>query len=189
MSHLDSKEAETETVRMVAALMATSARTAPKARGIDAIKIAIIDGEELNTLASAMESRAGEQPPYLSKSFTRDATSLRKSDCVLLIGVTGAPKGIEQPLNCGACGYKSCRNLLKARGREGKDFYGPNCIFQVLDLGIALASAARIASDLNVDNRLMYTIGAAARELKFLDSDIVIGIPLSVTGKSPYFDR
>lgn len=189
MSQFDSREAERDAVRMVAALMATSARTAPKARGIDAIKTAIIDGEELNTLASAMESKAAEQPPYLSSAFTRDATSVRKSSCVLLIGVTGVPKRIEQPFNCGACGYKSCRRTLKSRGREGKDFYGPNCIFQVLDLGIALASAARIASDLNVDNRMMYTVGAAARKLRFLDSDIIIGIPLSVTGKSPYFDR
>lgn len=189
MSQFGSKEAERDAVRMVAAPMATSARTAPKARGANAIKIAIIEGEELITLASAMESKAAEQPPYLSPSFARDANSLRESSCVLLIGVTGVPKKMEQPLDCGACGYKTCQRMLKARGGEGKDFYGPNCIFQVLDLGIALASAARIASDLSVDNRMMYTIGAAAKALKFLDSDIIIGIPLSATVKSPYFDR
>jgi uncharacterized ferredoxin-like protein len=42
---------------------------------------------------------------------------------------------------------------------------------------------------LNIDNRIMYTIGAAARKLKLLDADVVLGFPLSVTGKSPYFDR
>ena len=64
-----------------------------------------------------------------------------------------------------------------------------NIIHQAIDLGIALWSAAKTAGVLNVDNRIMYTIGAAARKLKLLSSDVVIGFPLSVTGKSPYFDR
>jgi uncharacterized ferredoxin-like protein len=36
---------------------------------------------------------------------------------------------------------------------------------------------------------MMYTIGAAAQSLGLLEADIIIGIPLSVSGKSPYFDR
>ena len=58
-----------------------------------------------------------------------------------------------------------------------------------MDLGIALGVAAKIASELNIDNRMMRSIGAAAIRLRLLNSDIVIGIPLSVTGKNPYFDR
>ena len=60
---------------------------------------------------------------------------------------------------------------------------------KLLDLGIALGSAVKVASDLNIDNRIMYTIGAAAKDLGLLDSDVIMGIPLAVTGKSPYFDR
>jgi uncharacterized ferredoxin-like protein len=63
------------------------------------------------------------------------------------------------------------------------------CLYQAIDLGIALGSAAKTAGILNIDNRIMYTIGAAARKLKLLDGDVVLGFPLSVTGKSPYFDR
>lgn len=62
-------------------------------------------------------------------------------------------------------------------------------MFQAIDLGIALGSSAKTAGILNIDNRIMYTIGAAARKLKLLESDIIIGFPLSVSGKSPYFDR
>jgi uncharacterized ferredoxin-like protein len=62
-------------------------------------------------------------------------------------------------------------------------------MFQLTDLGIALGSAAKTAGILNIDNRIMYTIGAAARRLKLLGSDVIMGFPLSVTGKSPYFDR
>lgn len=57
-----------------------------------------------------------------------------------------------------------------------------------MDLGIALGSAAKQASQLNIDNRLMYMIGAAAETAKLMDADVIIGIPLSATGKNIYFD-
>ena len=189
MSQFKSKEVEKEAVRMVAALMAASARTAPKAMGLNAVKTMVIDGDDLELLAGAMEAKAEEQPPHLATAFIRDTANVRKSGCVLLIGVSGNPKRIEKPLDCGSCGYETCKQLFSAERRPGKDFSGPNCIMQALDLGIALGSAVKLASELNVDNRIMYTIGATAKKLGLLDSDIIIGIPLSVTGKSVYFDR
>ena len=42
---------------------------------------------------------------------------------------------------------------------------------------------------LNIDNRISYTVGAAAKDLELLDADLIIGIPLSATGKNPFFDR
>lgn len=71
----------------------------------------------------------------------------------------------------------------------GKGSNGPICIVQAINLGIALGSAAKLASELNVDNRIMYTIGEGAKKLRLLDCDIVFGIPLSVAGKNIYFDR
>jgi len=189
MGQFQSDKVEKEAVRMVAAMMASSARTAPKARGLDAVKTMVIDSGDLELLAVAMEAKAKEQPPHLAPIFIRDAANVRNSSCVLLIGVTGNPKKIKEPLDCGACGYGSCKQLLNAGRRPGKDFSGPICIAQALDLGIALGSAVKLASDLNVDNRMMYTIGAAARKLDLLDADIIIGIPLSAAGKTIYFDR
>jgi len=190
MAQLESKEVEKEAVRVVAAMMAASARTAPKTRGVDTIQTMIVDGDDLEILACAMEDKAKEQPPNSSLLFGEDEFSaVRNSSRVLLIGVVGNPKKIELPLDCGACGYKACKQLLKARKHQGKDFSGPICIFQAIDLGIALGSAVKLASELNVDNRIFYTVGAAAKKLNLLDSDIIIGIPLSVTGKNIYFDR
>jgi len=188
MARIKYEQAEKNAAEMTAALMAASARTAPKARGVDDMESLIMDGEDLEELATAMERKAEEKPSYLSSAFRRDANNVRSSNCVLLIGVTGNPKKIEQPLDCGACGYEGCRRLAKVRKRT-KDFSGPVCIFQAMDLGIALGSAVKLASELSVDNRMMYTIGATAKELRLLDSDLIIGIPLSITGKSPYFDR
>jgi uncharacterized ferredoxin-like protein len=93
-------------------------------------------------------------------------------------------------MNCGACGYQNCEAFEKARKEEGQDFMGPTCIFKALDLGIALGSAVKTASFLNVDNRIMYRIGTAARRLQMLPNvNVVMGIPLSASGKNIYFDR
>ncbi len=106
------------------------------------------------------------------------------SDAVLLIGLQ-AHKGIG--LDCSACGFASCADFNEA-ARKG-DFIGPSCAVRLLDLGIALGSAAKTASDHNVDNRIMYRVGVSARRLGLSQSNIVHGIPLSATGKSIFFDR
>lgn len=188
MARMSASEAQRAGVRVAATLMATAARTAPKTRGLDSVETLILDGEDLETLALAMEAKVGEKGGKLP-SFARDAKNVRASTAVLLIGVTGEPKNPKVPLDCGACGYGGCADFIEAKKSEGEDFRGPLCMFQAVDLGIALGSAAKTAGLCNVDNRIMYTIGAAARKLKLLNSDVIIGLPLSVTGKSPYFDR
>ncbi len=60
---------------------------------------------------------------------------------------------------------------------------------KLVDLGIALGSAAKVAGSLNVDNRIMRSVGEAAENLKLLQADYVIGIPISTTGKNLFFDR
>ncbi|MDZ7761763.1 MAG: DUF2148 domain-containing protein [Desulfovermiculus sp.] len=69
------------------------------------------------------------------------------------------------------------------------EFQGPICSFRHLDLGIALGSAVKTASMFNVDNRIMYRIGVAARDMATVEWELVMGIPLSVSGKNIFFDR
>ena len=66
---------------------------------------------------------------------------------------------------------------------------GPSKELKLVDLGIALGSACKIASDLNVDNRIMRSIGETAENMKLLQADYVLGIPISIKGKSIFFDR
>ena len=185
MARINSAEAEKEAVLEVARLMAVSARTAPKGGGRDSIKTLILHGDdELERLAKIMEDRREDDPN--AWFFKRNAEDVRKSTAVVLIGVTGEPKRVKSPLDCGACG-KSCLATLKAKKIDTDDARGPMCIFQAIDLGIALGSAVKTATDCNIDNRMMYSIGAAARRLKLIEADFVVGIPLSVTGKNIYF--
>jgi uncharacterized ferredoxin-like protein len=59
-----------------------------------------------------------------------------------------------------------------------------------MDLGIALGSAVALVADNRVDNRIMFTIGQAAAKLGLLgEHKMIMGIPLSASGKSVFFDR
>jgi uncharacterized ferredoxin-like protein len=184
MPVIPGEDAEREEIVHASKLMLISARTAPKSGGVDDILTAIVVGEEKDSLALEMERIAEERG---INGFRRDAKNVRDSDAVVLIGVRGAKKF---GLDCGACGYPSCEDFERAEKKEGRDFLGPTCIFKALDLGIALGSAVKTASMLNVDNRIMYRIGVAARRLKFMpEASVIMGVPLSAKGKSIYFDR
>ena len=184
MPILDSKSIESEGLLDAARLMLLSARTAPKSGGIDDVLTLVVLGKEKDALAEEMD-KIGEERKI--SGFKRDAENLRNSEATVLIGVRGDR---SFSLNCGACGYETCGEFDQAEKKEGLDFMGPNCIFKSLDLGIALGSAAKTASILNVDSRIMYRIGTAAKRLKFMtEASVIMGIPISAKGKSIYFDR
>jgi uncharacterized ferredoxin-like protein len=159
----------------VARRMMTAARTAPKAKGMDRLELSCVSGDDLEILAKKMEEIGLKNQ---RASFARDAGNIRQSQAVVLLG---SRRG-EQELNCGYCGFPTC-----AEKRQNPVV---PCVFPVTDLGIALGSACAVAADCRVDNRVMYTAGMAALELGWLkECFYALSIPLSITGKSPYFDR
>ena len=126
-------------------------------------------------LVAKMREIAGKES---RPSFARDAGNIETSPAILVIGVAANSAG----LNCGFCGKPTCEVL------EGS---GGVCTFNSIDLGIATASAAEVAGRFHLDNRVMYSIGRACLDLKMFDDKVrqALGIPLSVTGKNPFFDR
>jgi len=167
-------------VQTVTDLMEIAARTAPKSGGKDFVVIQVLEGDVLKRLADEM-IKFGEKTK--KRNFDRDARSVAASSAMLLIGIKDA-KSVD--LNCGACGFDLCTDRVPA---EHSEFAGPQCAFRLLDMGIAIGSAVKTAAMLNVDNRIMYRAGVVARQMGLIDADFVMGIPLSVTGKSIYFDR
>jgi uncharacterized ferredoxin-like protein len=124
--------------------------------GGGSISSALLDGSEKEELAQAMEGQYAKKKVKL-ETLKRDAQNIRRSAAALLIGVKGTmPKRPELPLNCGACGYSSCAEFIRAEKKEGECFAGPLCVFQAIDLGIALGVAAKMAGELNIDNRIFY---------------------------------
>lgn len=184
MPIITSEESEREGIIQVSKLMLVSARTAPKSGGVDDVLTALVYGREKDSLAAEMEKIAEERK---ISGFQRDGRNVKDSEAVVLIGVRGTKK---YGLDCGACGYASCDEFEKTEKKTGRDFTGPTCVFKALDLGIALGSAVKTASTLNVDNRIMYRIGAAARRLNMMpEASVIMGVPVSAKGKSIYFDR
>ncbi len=169
-----------EAMKDVANLMGIAARTAPKSAGKDFVVIKVIYSEDVGRLAEEM-IHYGEE--LGKKNFDRDGDNVKNSLAILLIGLKDAQ---SLGLHCGACGYNQCSDRISHTGSE---FDGPQCAFRILDMGIAIGSAVKTAGIMNVDNRIMYRAGAVARKIGLIDADFVMGIPLSVTGKSIYFDR
>ena len=170
-----------ESVRTVAGLMELAARTAPKAMGKDLIEAIVLTDEQRIMLGEEMIAY-GKKAAI--PGFERDGGNVLDSDAVLLVGLL---PHLGVGLDCGACGMPGCAEFNTLS--ESKDFRGPNCALRLLDLGIALGSAAKVASDHNVDNRIMYRVGVSAIRLGFSQSNICHGIPLSATGKNIFFDR
>lgn len=173
-------------LRIIASFMEISARTAPKAQGIDTIVTKTLTKDELETIASRMEEM-GEKLGFAF--FKRDAMSIRRSGACLFIGCRGYE---GTGLNCGACGKSKCSELQDHTLHHGIEslYSGPNCAVRVTDLGIAVGSAVKTASIHNVDNRVLFSAGCAALSLDLLpECTIAYAIPLSVSGKSIFFDR
>lgn len=174
-----SKEMEEKALMEVAALMCLAARTAPKTRAVDDVLAMVLTGEEKNKLAEQVDEIGrrdfGEEAPIW---YGRDANNVRNADAVVLLGIYKKYRGVP---HCSYCGFEDCSACKKAGG---------HCAFLYTDLGVALSSAVMVASQHHVDNRIMWSVGKAAAELKLGEEDVFwMGIPISVSGKNIFFDR
>jgi uncharacterized ferredoxin-like protein len=175
--YIDSKTAEENAVLNAAYAVCAAARTAPKACGVDFMKSAVLTGEDKDRLTEAMRRLSGKNGDTI---LVRDAGNVDKATAVVLVGITDERRGLNKI--CQLCHFEDCKACAEA---------GACCVFSGIDLGIALGSAVSLVTDLRIDTRIMFTIGKAAASLKLLGDDItlIMGIPMSVSGKSPFFDR
>lgn len=176
-----------EVAEMAIKLMAASARTAPKAGGKDFLEIVVVTkDEDLKKIAEAMKEYA---PKSTNEAYwLRDASNIENSQALLLVGLS---KPVTAGYDCGACGHPTCGEFAKNKQMKDKEmgYSGPHCVMRMIDIGVALASAAKTASIHNVDNRVQQRVGAAARALGMIKGEVVLGIPVSISGKSIYYDR
>ena len=171
-----SQEVEERAVERIADLMCVAARTAPKAKGVDNLVTFIVNGQDKDQLSAEMRRVAQESG---MEFFARDANCMDKATLVVLLGQIVKPMGVKP---CGYCGYADCAECAQGTGL---------CAISVGDLGIALGSAVNAAALYHADNRVMFSVGKAAINIGLFGEDVKVayGIPLSITGKSPFFDR
>ena len=170
---LNERDGRHEQVMHIARQMMTSARTAPKGKGVDVIEIALITDDDIRRLSEEMIAIHEENG---FKFFLRDADNILNAECILLIGTREHAHG----LNCGHCGFSNCAERPS----------GVPCAIVSVDVGIAIGSACATAADHRVDTRVMFSAGLAAQRLDFLKGcRQVFAIPLSASSKNPFFDR
>jgi len=149
------EKVEGDVLLRVAERMAVAARTAPKAKGIDNIFISIITDDTIKELSAEM-IRIGNETGQAF--FVRDAENILNAGAILLLGTKIQTLGLKQ---CDYCGFESCVD-------KSSNAKIP-CAFNNIDLGIAIGSAVSVAADNRVDNRVMFSVGYAAKELKIID--------------------
>lgn len=178
MAIINENEMRQDALLDIAKKMILAARTAPKARGMNNLAMSIITGSDVQALAKTMHE-IGEKEN--NQIFTRDAGNvLHSAKVVVVLGTRIESLGLK---TCGLCGFTDCASKDKAPDVP--------CVFNTGDLGIAIGSAVSVAMDARIDNRIMYTIGVAAKQMGILGKDykIIYGIPMSATSKNPFFDR
>ena len=194
---MDQHEIFTEALRHVAQLCAVAAMTAPKSGGQlflkgskPFIETAIVeDRDTLKRLADWLRARGTKLREPI---WFRDADTTEKLDLVLFIGLA---KWYPPVYDCGACGYPTCAEFLRAapnyhvEGSDDWEFSGPICQLRCVDLGIAVGSAAKTASLNNVDARCQTRIAAAARHLGVIQADLAVALSMSVSHKNIFFDK
>jgi uncharacterized ferredoxin-like protein len=178
MKPIQEEDIRDDAVLATAKRIAVAARTAPKGKGKDNLVITVFDKKGTHKFAEAMIELV-EKEGY-PEFFRRDAENLKQSSAMVVLGTKIEPLNISP---CGFCGFENCDEK-----RKHPDI---PCAFNTGDLGIAVGSAAGMAADCRLDNRIMYTVGRAAVRHKFLGDEVKVayGIPLSASGKSPFFDR
>lgn len=172
-----SEEMEIRAAMSAAELICAAARTAPKAKGDDYIKTLTLTGADKDAVADEMDRLAEE---LNAAFFSRDAGNVRAAQALVLIGIEAGYRGLSEM--CGFCNFKSCGECKAA---------GAACVYDGVDVGIALGSAAAMAADCRVDSRILFSAGRAAISKGLFAENVrqVYGLPISISGKSPFFDR
>jgi uncharacterized ferredoxin-like protein len=178
MSVIKETSVRKETLMNLAQQMLVAARTAPKGKGLDFMEALIVDGDDITRIADKMIEIGAR--PNTTQAFSRDAGNIRNAEIMVLLGTRIGSIGLAY---CSLCGFQNC-------AQKDKNPDHP-CCFNTTDLGIAVGSAVSKAMDARVDNRIMYTVGMAVKELGIMDDrvKIIYGIPLSASSKNIFFDR
>ncbi len=151
----------------------------------------------------AMAGDSPQRPPMplltLEKALSDfSEAELGLSERTSIIESTRCLKCNEIGLNCGACGFKTCReavmnyqNRVNDTGGEpwGWLMKGPTCIWRLTEYGIAVDWAAAAAHRHNVESRVAMIPGTAFMRMGYLpDCNMIVVVPLGPCKERWYFE-
>ena len=170
------KELIKDALDIVSKILIANAITAPKSVGRDDIVVDLVTDKETKTKIFEKMAEITERTGLTF--YKRDALNCENVDYIILIGF----KLFYHRFDCGFCGFSGCDECIAKGGV---------CAVSVTDAGIAIGSVVKLASIFGIDNRIMISLGQAAKEVGYFKERIggAYGIPLSATTKNPFFDR
>ncbi len=165
-----------DALNIVSKILIADAITAPKSVGRDDVIIDLITDNEVKLKIFKKMTEITERTNLTF--YKRDAINCGNIDYIILIGF----KLFYHRFDCGFCGFSGCDECIKKGGV---------CTVSATDAGIAIGSVVKLASIFGIDNRIMISLGQAAKEIGYFKEKIggAYGIPLSATTKNPFFDR
>ena len=126
-----------------------------------------------------------------------DKVELGFAEQEALVETTRCLKCDQVGFDCGACGFKTCReaiincqNRLNETGGEpwGWLMKGPSCIWRTMELGISIDWAAAAAHRLNVESRVGMIPATAFMRMGYMEGcTLVIVLPLGPCKERWYF--
>ena len=159
---------------------------------------------EFSPAQEALEQMNGdpERPPIGLLPLKRALSGFEKVELGLtehqaLVETTRCLKCDQVGFDCGACGFKTCReavincqNRLNETGGEpwGWLMKGPSCIWRAMELGISIDWAAAAAHRLNVESRVAMIPATAFLRMGYMEGcTLVADLPLGPCRERWYF--
>jgi NADPH-dependent glutamate synthase beta subunit-like oxidoreductase len=120
------------------------------------------------------------------------------SEKAALIDTTRCLKCNEVGFNCGACGFKTCREAVifsqnRLHETEGEPWgwlmKGPTCIWRLTEYGIAVDWAAAAVHRHNIESRVAMIPGTAFMRMGHLpDCNMIVVVPIGPCKERWYFE-
>jgi len=172
---------------------------------IDEVLAPVEEIPEISPAKKALQTVSGEpQKPLMPllptemsiSSFSEVELGLSEKDS--LLESTRCLKCNEIGFDCGACGFKTCReavinqqNRLNETGGEpwGWLMKGPSCIWRLVEFGISVDWAAAAAHRNNIESRVAMIPGTAFLRMGHLPGcSMIVVVPLGPCKERWYFE-
>jgi uncharacterized ferredoxin-like protein len=151
-------------------------------------KAMVVHGQEVKPIlefVEKLEEKLGTEavknaflPLYVDYQCMKVAADNGFPPVIILLGADLAKADLGW--NCGSCGFPTCGEFTKYKkkhGGMGRHSAGPSCSWKTLDYGISCDYACAAAWELNVDNRILGSLGFICSALGYLD-DVSITLAL-----------
>lgn len=167
----DEKQKVLENIALQAAAAAEGAQTMAGVK----VKTAVLTGEDLYNVKDAILPLCGDDGRlnmymYGDWKVVDDVQKNNEPMALLVLGTDATQSSLAW--NCGACGFKTCGEFNKhAKQNKGRGTAqgGPSCMWQLVDFGNIVCTAAASVYAAGVPSRIHTSFGAMAVACGYLD--------------------